>query len=408
VSFKKSLIVLALGVGAWQNFALAAPPMNLENGQQSIVVRDANAWVEINKAAFESNIRHLQSSLGGNSKLCAVMKADAYGNGIGLLMPSVIALKVPCVAVASNEEARVVRAAGFSGQLVRVRAATLDEVQDALKYDIEELAGNLDFVKQAAVIASKYHRDLKVHLAINSGGMSRNGLDLSTDGGRSDALAIAKLSNVRIVAIMSHYAVEDKDDVRKGLALFNQQTDWFIKEARLKRSDITLHTANSYATLEVPEARLDMVRVGSALYGDTVPTYTEYKRIFEFKSKVASVNNYPMGNTVGYDHTATLSRDSRLANIPVGYSDGYRRAFTNRGHVLIDGHRVPVVGKVSMNTVMVDVTDFPDIKQADEVVLFGRQGGQEITKEEIVDVIGATFADIYTIWGVANPKFLVD
>ncbi|WP_028883827.1 alanine racemase C-terminal domain-containing protein [Taylorella asinigenitalis] len=103
-----------------------------------------------------------------------------------------------------------------------------------------------------------------------------------------------------------------------------------------------------------------MVRPGSLLYGDSRPTRTEYKRIFSFKSRVANINHYPKGSTVGYDRTFTLERDSMLANLPFWYSDGYRRVFSNKGYVLINGHKVPVVGRFSMNTTMVDVTDFPD------------------------------------------------
>ena len=119
---------------------------------------------------------------------------------------------------------------------------------------------------------------------------------------------------------------------------------------------------------------------------------------------MSSVNNYLKGSTVGYDRTFTLTRDSRLANLPIGYSDGYRRAFTNKGHVLIRGHRVPVVGKISMNTTMVDVTDFPDIVAGDEVVLYGKQGGAEITQSEIEEISGALLADLYTVWGNSNPR----
>ena len=107
---------------------------------------------------------------------------------------------------------------------------------------------------------------------------------------------------------------------------------------------------------------------------------------------------------MGYDRTYTLSRPSRLANLPVGYSDGYRRVFTNKGHVLIRGHKVPVLGKTSMNTTMVDVTDFPDIQAGDEAVLFGRQGNTEISQSEIEDINGALLADLYTVWGNSNPK----
>ncbi|PWG68268.1 alanine racemase, partial [Enterobacter mori] len=106
------------------------------------------AWVEISAGALQHNIRTLQAELGGKSKLCAVLKADAYGHGIGLVMPSIIAQGVPCVAVASNEEARVVRASGYTGQLVRVRLASLGEVEDALQYDMEELVGSAEFARQ--------------------------------------------------------------------------------------------------------------------------------------------------------------------------------------------------------------------------------------------------------------------
>ena len=337
-----------------------------------------------------------------------MLKADAYGHGIGLLMPSIIATGVPCVGVASNEEARVVRESGYKGQLIRVRTAALSELEAALPYNMEELVGNLDFATKAAQIAEKHGRPLVVHLGLNSSGMSRNGVEMSTAQGRSDAVAITKIPNLQVRAIMTHFAVEDADDVRAGLKAFNEQAQWLIKEAKLDRSKITLHAANSFATLEVPESHLDMVRPGGALFGDTVPSHTDYKRVMQFKSHVASVNSYPKGNTVGYDRTYTLERDSKLANITVGYSDGYRRAFTNKGIVLINGHRVPVVGKVSMNTLMVDVTDAPDVKSGDEVVLFGKQGNAEISQSEVEDINGALLADLYTVWGNSNPKVLID
>ncbi|WP_206358098.1 alanine racemase, partial [Pseudomonas viridiflava] len=119
----------------------------------------------------------------------------------------VIKMGAPCVGIASNEEARVVRASGFKGQLVRVRAASLSEVEAALPYGMEELAGNLAFVQQADALAAKAGRKLVVHLTLNAGSMSRNGLDLNSEQGRLDALAITQLPNVRVKAIMTHFAV---------------------------------------------------------------------------------------------------------------------------------------------------------------------------------------------------------
>ena len=363
-----------------------------------------NAWLEIDTKAFEQNIATLQSQLQGQSKICAVMKADAYGNGIALLMPSVIKMRVPCVAIASNEEARVVRASGYKGQIMRVRTATLHEIRDGMKYNMEELIGNPELAATVSDMARKQGKTVRYHLALNSAGMSRNGLDLSTEAGQQAALTITHLPNLKITGIMTHFPVEEKADVEKGLAAFKSETAWLIQTAKLDRSKLTLHTANSFATLAVPEARMDMVRPGGLLYGDTIPEHTEYKKIMAFKTNVASINSYPKGNTVGYDRTFTLTRDSRLANLPMGYSDGYRRVFTNKGHVLIRGHRVPVVGKVSMNTTMVDITDFPDISAGDEVVLYGSQNGAEITQSEVEDINGALLADLYTVWGNSNPR----
>ena len=363
-----------------------------------------NAWLEIDTKAFEQNIATLQSQLQGQSKICAVMKADAYGNGIALLMPSVIKMRVPCVAIASNEEARVVRASGYKGQIMRVRTATLHEIRDGMKYNMEELIGNPELAATVSDMARKQGKTVRYHLALNSAGMSRNGLDLSTEAGQQAALTITRLPNLKITGIMTHFPVEEKADVEKGLAAFKSETAWLIQTAKLDRSKLTLHTANSFTTLAVPEARMDMVRPGGLLYGDTIPEHTEYKKIMAFKTNVASINSYPKGNTVGYDRTFTLTRDSRLANLPMGYSDGYRRVFTNKGHVLIRGHRVPVVGKVSMNTTMVDVTDYPDISAGDEVVLYGSQNGAEITQSEVEDINGALLADLYTVWGNSNPR----
>ncbi|MFW0758715.1 alanine racemase [Pseudomonas sp. H11T01] len=405
--FTRTVIALSLGLIIGQGHVQAAPLLSLDNAKSERAVATSNAWVEVNKAAFEKNIHTLQNTLTNKSRLCAVLKADAYGHGVGLLMPSIMKMEVPCVGVASNEEARIVRENGFKGELVRVRTATLAEVEGALPYKIEELVSSLDYARETAAIAEKHGRRLKVHLALNAGGMSRNGLEMSTEQGRQEALAITHLAHLELVGIMTHFAVQDKDDVRQGLKAFNEQTAWLIKTAGMDRSKITLHAANSYATLEVPESHLDMVRAGGALYGMMEPSHAEYKRVMQVKSYVASVNQYPKGNTVGYDRTVTLNRDSKLANIPVGYSDGYRRAFTNKGVVLIDGQRAPVVGKVSMNTLMVDVTDIPAVHAGDQVVLFGKQGDSEIAQSELEELSGTLLVDLATVWGSINPRTLV-
>jgi len=149
-----------------------------------------------------------------------------------------------------------------------------------------------------------------------------------------------------------------------------------------------------------------MVRPGGALYGYGGTPKPPFAHAGSFRTRVASVQAYPAGATVSYDRTFTLARDSRLANLPVGYSDGYRRAYSNQGSVLVRGRRAPVLGRVTMNTTMVDVTDIPGVSAGDEVVLFGRQGDDEITQAEIEKLTGVILADQYTVWGTSNPKRL--
>ncbi|ELX8378251.1 alanine racemase [Providencia vermicola] len=366
-----------------------------------------NAWIEISRSALEFNIKKVQNLLGDKSSLCAVLKGDAYGHDLSLVTPIMIENNIQCIGVTNNQELKMVRDLGFKGRLMRVRNATEQEMQQATQYDVEELIGNLDMAQRLNAIAQKQGKTVRIHLALNSGGMSRNGLEVANAAGLNEAKLISQLPQLKIVGIMSHYPEEDALQIKKDLARFNQQSQKVLEMTGLDRKDVTLHVANTFATITVPESWLDMVRVGGIFYGDTIAT-DEYKRVMTFKSNIASVNHYPKGNTVGYDRTHTLKRDSVLANIPVGYADGYRRVFSNAGYALIGGQRVPVLGKTSMNTVMVDVTDLKQVKPGDEVVFFGKQGNAEVTAEQIEDISGALFTEMSILWGATNQRILVD
>ncbi|GAA4649614.1 hypothetical protein GCM10023116_18890 [Kistimonas scapharcae] len=175
----------------------------------------------------------------------------------------------------------------------------------------------------------------------------------------------------------------------------------------MKREDVTIHAANSFVTLNVPEAHFDMVRPGGVLYGDQ-PTNPEFLPIFSFKTKVASLMDFPKDATVGYDSTVKLTRDSVLANLPVGYSDSYPRKMGNNADVLINGQRAKVKGVISMNTTMIDVTDIKGVKPGDEVVLFGAQKKDAILGSEWEKHADVILPEIYTQWGQTNDKVYVN
>ena len=411
---------LAAGAALAASRAMAAPILSASNfGLTLAQAQRRNGWIEVDAAAFETNISTLRGIVGA-SRVCAVMKADAYGNGIALLIPSVIRAGITDVAITSNDEARVARQLGYKGKLYRIRLAPPEEMEDAFGLGVVELIGNPEGAArlEAMWLRHRARFPLPVHLALNAGGMSRNGVELSTDYGKADARAMLALKGLRIAGAMTHYPSEEAPDIRGQLARYKEDLAW-LAGASLQLDGLTRHTANTFATLTEAETRLDMVRVGGALYGDPGSVKTSaFIPVPTIKSRVAAVNHYPAGQTVAYDRTFRLERESWLANVPIGYSDGVRRGFShanrpefpaeskNHTEVLIRGRRAPVVGRVTMNTLMVDVTEHRDVMLDDEVVLFGAQGKDRITQAEFEANSSAYAPEMLAILGAALPRVL--
>ncbi|CAH8231116.1 alanine racemase [Vibrio aestuarianus] len=406
MNLKASFLTLSVAM-ALPSFTASSAPLSLSSQQPSVQdIQQSNSWLEIDLGQFKQNIEQFKSHINTGTKICAVMKADAYGNGIRGLMPTILAQEIPCIAITSNGEARAVRESGFKGQLLRVRSASLDEIAQSIELDIEELIGSQVQAAQLAQLSQQKGKILKVHLALNNGGMGRNGIDMSTEAGKQEAVEIATQDGIKIVGIMTHFPNYNADEIRSKLASFNTHSAWLIEQSKLKRSELILHVANSYTALNVPEAQLDMVRPGGVFYGD-LPTNPEYPSIVSFKTRIASLHHLPQGSTVGYDSTYRVTRDSVLANLPVGYSDGYPRKMGNRSDVLVNGQRAPVIGVTSMNTTLVDVTNIKGILPNQDVTLFGKQKQERITVTEMEENAELIFPELYTIWGTANPRFYV-
>lgn len=369
----------------------------------SDIAKWSNAWLEIDSAMFEQNIERLRGHIGSRVEVCATMKADAYHHGIGLLMPSIIRMGIPGVGVSNNAEGLLVRRSGFKGRLLRLRTASLPEMVEGFKLGFEEILGNADVAHALGCAARLRGAATRIHLAINSGQMGRSDIEMRTEHGRLQALEILKTPGLNPSGIMTHFALEEPSVLKRQACEFRDDAEWLVRAAGLLRESVVFHTANSNALMEVPETRFDMVRPGRVLYGYS--NHPQFMRFMTFKSRVASINEYRAKTGVTYNHTYVLRRDSRLASIPVGYADSHRKEYTG-GDVLIRGHRVPIVGAITMNNLMVDVTDFPDIESDDEVVLYGNQGSNAILGPEIQKYIKESMVEMTTRWSV-NPKFLI-
>jgi alanine racemase len=359
---------------------------------------DLSSWLEIDGAAFSENVRSMLGMLQGRANLCAVIKSDAYGHGADLLLPFLVASGVPYIGVGANAEAGLARAHGFTGRLLRVRAAAPQEIKAGLRHGIEELVADPRSAWEMSRIADGEGQSLRVHLDINSSGISRHSLDVSSPDGLASAVEIISHPQLELAGIMTHFPQDDVDHVAHALDRFKAESSAVLHAAGIPRHDVLLHAANSYTTLNVPAAWLDMVRTGAALYGDSDPRHAMFRRCMTFKARIGSVNSYPAGSSVGYGLTHTLARDSRLATVTVGYGDGYRRSLGRRGHVLVRGQRVPVVDIISMNSMVVDVSAVKHVRPGDEVVLFGGQDGGTVSVGELEAANAAILADLYTVW----------
>jgi alanine racemase len=293
--------------------------------------------------------------------------------------------------------------------IARLRLASNDELvavhSDRELYgDVEEMVGNLQMVELLSRLGEQTGQRIKVHLNLNTGGMSRNGFDMSVLEIREQMLSLITLPNIEVAGIMTHFPNADAEDIsgtRLAFEKFKEQADWIIENGNLNRDAILLHVANTSTSLRLPEAHLDMVRIGSLAFGEKLEDEApeSLQQLMSVFSRVGQINYYPKGSPVGYGSSYILQRDSYLANIPIGKVNGLPRDLIE---VLIGGKRYPMVGSMSMNTTMIDITDgWEGITSGDEVVIFGRQFQDEIRVEEHWR---SSISDVHSFMGQLNRQ----
>lgn len=387
------------------------------------ICRGNDSCVLIEPDVFAKNIKRLKQDIGPDVKLCIVMKSDAYAHGVENLMPEALRAKPAYIGMVGNNDIRKavasMDATGMRTSILRIGPATRFEAAEAVANDwpVEELVGSLG---QAEMLSRLAHwsadergstPSLPVHINIDTG-MGRMGFV------RADDIKKAMgLPGIEVRGVMTHYA--NAYNLEHGEELTRQQLDKF--DAVLSKldlpDDVIIHTANSGATLSFPWTRRDMVRVGGAVYGDVPTEMNPGRRYGEvmstFLSSVVWVMQVPPNTPVGYDsvYRTPKDRDSILATVKIGYNNGLPSwAYEKETQVLIRGHRFPVVGKTSMNMVVVDVTGQDEehkVRLGDEVVIFGRQGDQEIGWEELENTTGVSTSEITITIGKVNPRIVV-
>ena len=360
-------------------------------------------WIEVDVDAIAHNVEVVREAVSPATPLCGVVKADAYGHGVDLVLPVLMNAGVTTIGVTANEEASRARELGFRGRIMRLRTALRDEIEDAASAGVEEWVGGIAHAREIDAAARATGRRIPVHVSLNSTGLSRDGVDLGGGRGRAELVEIGGLAGLHPIGVCSHFPCEDEADVAAGAEAFRAQS---AEAAGLLGGtpDLERHCATSYAALTVASSRFDLVRVGAALYGDTAAPAAGLRPALRLLSRVAAINTYPAGSTVGYDRTHRIAHAARLAVVPLGYADGFHRVLGGRAHALVRGQRVPVVDRLAMNSLVLDVTAVPEARIGDEVVLAGEQDGGAILARDLEEASGQIAADLYTAWGRLLPR----
>ncbi len=229
------------------------------------------SWCEIDLDCIAQNLAIAISLLPKDTRFCAVLKADAYGHGIDQVVPIITKQGVDCVGITSNAEAAAVRKAGFSGQLMRLRAATPCEIEHGTLYNVDEQVNSVDTALQLQALIKNGDYRSGIHLALNANGMSRDGLELDTQSGRKTCKSILAQVGDRIVGVCSHFPSNDPAQLRESAELFQQHVDWVISNSQLERKDLLIHAGSSLTLVSDEKIETDMYRCGAILYGILKP-----------------------------------------------------------------------------------------------------------------------------------------
>ena len=367
------------------------------------------AWAEINLDAIAHNVQMAKANLKPTTKLCAVVKADAYGHGAVRVAQEAARNGADFFAVALLQEGVKLREAGIETPIL-VLGSMLPEVAEiCVRYDISHAVFDEERLYALNAAALKLHTKAKIHIKIDTG-MHRIGVHVR-DAGRFAKLA-ASLPGIYIEGVFSHFATADADDKQYAAYQFERfQEALRLIEAEGVHIPIR-HIANSAALTELQEYQLDMVRQGITLYGlhpaHMIDCYKDFEPVMTVKTQVAFVKTLPPGETIGYGRTYTLTRPSVIATVPIGYADGFNRHLgCGHGEVWINGKRVPTVGNICMDQCMIDVTDVPDVKLGDEVIVMGSDGTNTILADDIARATGTINYEITCAFGQRLPKVYV-
>ncbi|MCC5935476.1 MAG: alanine racemase [Balneolales bacterium] len=354
-----------------------------------------SSFIELNKAAYKQNIQFLRERFGPDVTFSSVIKGNAYGHGIENILPMAEAEGIRHFSVFSADEAlKALNARSRDSELMIMGMIDDDELAWAVEHDISFYVFEIGRLQAAAEAAKRIGKPARIHIELETG-MYRTGFNREELQQALDFLADEKEQFI-IEGICTHFA--GAESVTNYLRIKNQMKAFSKLHRMVVKSGLPYrmcHTACSAAAIRYPKTRMDMVRIGIAQYGmwpnretylfDVVErngdelSENPLRRVISWKSRVMSIKSVPANRFIGYGTSYLTNTETKVATVPVGYTHGFSRNLSNLGRVLIEGKRVPVIGVVNMNMMMVDVNGIEGVQKGSEVIIIGEKNGIDMT-----------------------------
>jgi len=358
------------------------------------------SWVEINLNILRENINIVRETLSHNCQILLPLKANAYGHGLEPIAKAAHEFGIDWLGLATLREALEIKAYVPDARILVLGPCVADDVKALCVHRITPIVVDLENALQLNESARRMHMRLKCHIKIDTG-MGRIGFNAEKN--LNDIYKATQLSNLEIEGLMSHYAGADSEDIRSSIGQLDKfkRVSKFLRE---RNENIPLkHISNSGGFLNIAHSDFDMVRPGILLYGGLLPIDGKVRKgirtksLLTWKTNVTFVKEVFPGQSIGYGSTFRVKKHTKIATIEVGYGDGFSRALSNKGQILIRGDKFPVVGRVSMDQTTVDVGLHSSVSVGDEVVLIGKQGLNTITAQDIAKEIDTIPYEIFTL-----------
>ena len=367
------------------------------------------SWIEIDLGALRHNYFQARGRMSSDTRVVGVVKSDAYGHGMIPVARELVACGVHFLAVSKFWEAMELRDAGIGIPILTLLGLEPPEMEEAIRCEIRPAIFRMDHARLLSRASRRLNLPARVHLKVDTG-MGRLGVPCDEAASFLDELL--SLPGIELEGILSHFAAADEADKSYCQCQIDRFQDILRMLSERGHSLLYAHIANSAGLLDLPRAHFELVRPGIMLYGSKpsqdLSRSAELRPVMSFKTRIIQLKSVAAGQPIGYGRTYVAEQPSRIATLPVGYDDGYPRRLSNRGQVLVRGKRAPIVGRVSMNMITVDVSRVPEVSEEDEVVLLGAQGEDRITAEEIAELCGTISYEIYCNLGHHRFKYFLN